>query len=46
VTRSPDERFDLRRLYETMVLIRLFEPEAERQYKKANIGGYCHLSTV
>lgn len=38
-------RFDLRRLYETMVLIRLFEPEAERQYKKANIGGYCHLST-
>jgi TPP-dependent pyruvate/acetoin dehydrogenase alpha subunit len=33
------ERFDLRRLYETMVLIRLFEPEAERQYKKANIGG-------
>jgi pyruvate dehydrogenase E1 component alpha subunit len=39
------ERFDLRRLYETMVLIRLFEPEAERQYKKANIGGYCHLST-
>ena len=39
------ERFDLRRLYETMVLIRLFEPEAERQYKQANIGGYCHLST-
>jgi pyruvate dehydrogenase E1 component alpha subunit len=39
------ERFDLRRLYETMVLIRLFESEAERQYKKANIGGYCHLST-
>jgi pyruvate dehydrogenase E1 component alpha subunit len=39
------ERFDLRRLYETMVLIRVFEPEAERQYKQANIGGYCHLST-
>jgi pyruvate dehydrogenase E1 component subunit alpha len=39
------DRPDLRRLYETMVLIRLFEPEAERQYKKANIGGYCHLST-
>lgn len=39
------ERFDVRRLYETMVLIRLFEPEAERQYKRANIGGYCHLST-
>jgi pyruvate dehydrogenase E1 component alpha subunit len=39
------ERFDLRLLYETMVLIRLFEPEAERQYKRANIGGYCHLST-
>jgi pyruvate dehydrogenase E1 component alpha subunit len=49
---SPDDdeaavarRFDLRRLYETMVFIRLFEPEAERQYTKANIGGYCHLST-
>ena len=47
VTRSATlaERFDLRRLYEMMVLIRLFEPEAERQYKQANIGGYCHLST-
>jgi pyruvate dehydrogenase E1 component alpha subunit len=28
-----------------MVLIREFEPEAERQYKKARIGGYCHLAT-
>jgi pyruvate dehydrogenase E1 component alpha subunit len=47
VTRSATSavRFDLRRLYEMMVLIRLFEPEAERQYKQANIGGYCHLST-
>ena len=35
----------LRELYEQMVLIRLFEPEAERQYKGAKIGGYCHLAT-
>ncbi|MHB1809117.1 MAG: pyruvate dehydrogenase (acetyl-transferring) E1 component subunit alpha [Solirubrobacteraceae bacterium] len=31
--------------YETMLLIRLFEEEAERQYKAARIGGYCHLSS-
>jgi pyruvate dehydrogenase E1 component alpha subunit len=31
--------------YETMMLIRLFEEEAERQYKAARIGGYCHLSS-
>jgi pyruvate dehydrogenase E1 component alpha subunit len=36
---------DLLKLYELMVLIREFEPEAERQYKKARIGGYCHLAT-
>jgi pyruvate dehydrogenase E1 component alpha subunit len=36
---------DLRRLYEQMVLIRVFETESERQYKAANIGGYCHLSS-
>ncbi len=30
-------------LYERMVLVRLFETEAERQYKAARIGGYCHL---
>lgn len=35
----------LRALYESMVLIRLFEEETERQYKKARIGGYCHLSS-
>ena len=35
----------LRELYETMVLIRLFEDETERQYKKARIGGYCHISS-
>jgi pyruvate dehydrogenase E1 component subunit alpha len=35
----------LRRLFETMLLIRAFEPEAERQYKAAKIGGYCHLAT-
>lgn len=27
-----------------MTLIRLFEQEAERQYKRARIGGYCHLA--
>lgn len=30
--------------YEKMVLIREFEAEAERQYKAAKIGGYCHLA--
>jgi pyruvate dehydrogenase E1 component alpha subunit len=39
----PDGR--LRELFETMLLIRAFEPEAERQYKAAKIGGYCHLAT-
>ncbi|MBJ7520704.1 MAG: hypothetical protein JHC84_13495 [Solirubrobacteraceae bacterium] len=34
-----------RDLYETMVLSRVFETEAERQYKAARIGGYCHLSS-
>lgn len=34
-----------RDLYRMMVLSRLFETEAERQYKAAKIGGYCHLST-
>ena len=28
-----------------MLLIRTFETEAERQYKAARIGGYCHLSS-
>lgn len=32
-------------LYERMVLIRLFEEEVERQYKRARIGGYCHLAS-
>jgi pyruvate dehydrogenase E1 component alpha subunit len=35
----------LRRMLELMVLVRAFEPEAERQYKAAKIGGYCHLAT-
>jgi pyruvate dehydrogenase E1 component alpha subunit len=39
---SPAER---RELYELMVLSRVFETEAERQYKAARIGGYCHLSS-
>lgn len=34
-----------RDLHARMVLIRAFEMEAERQYKAARIGGYCHLST-
>lgn len=32
-------------LYERMVLIRRFEEEVERQYKRARIGGYCHLAS-
>src|SRR6476469_573585 len=39
------DRDTLLRLFELMLLIRAFEPEAERQYKKARIGGYCHLAT-
>jgi pyruvate dehydrogenase E1 component alpha subunit len=39
---SPALRRDL---YELMVLSRVFETEAERQYKAARIGGYCHLSS-
>jgi pyruvate dehydrogenase E1 component alpha subunit len=39
---SPKE--GLRELYARMVLIRCFEEETERQYKKARIGGYCHLA--
>jgi len=35
----------MRRLFELMLLIRAFEPETERQYKAAKIGGYCHLAT-
>lgn len=31
--------------FQTMVEIREFETEAERQYKGAKIGGYCHLSS-
>jgi pyruvate dehydrogenase E1 component alpha subunit len=31
--------------FEQMCLIRDFEEEAERQYKAAKIGGYCHLSS-
>ena len=34
-----------RELYTNMVLGRVFETEAERQYKAARIGGYCHLSS-
>src|ERR1700749_4063378 len=31
--------------YRRMFLIRRFEEAAERQYKAARIGGYCHLSS-
>jgi pyruvate dehydrogenase E1 component alpha subunit len=36
---------DVLRMYGTMSLIRHFEEAAERQYKAARIGGYCHLSS-
>jgi pyruvate dehydrogenase E1 component alpha subunit len=36
---------DLLSLYGRMATIRRFEEEAERQYKAARIGGYCHLSS-
>ena len=36
---------DLLVMYEQMLMIRVFETEAERQYKAARIGGYCHLSS-
>jgi pyruvate dehydrogenase E1 component alpha subunit len=36
---------ELQAVYEQMALIRRFETEAERQYKLARIGGYCHLSS-
>jgi pyruvate dehydrogenase E1 component alpha subunit len=36
---------DLLAMYEQMLLIRVFETEAERQYKAARIGGHCHLSS-
>lgn len=39
VTRATPE------LYGRMALIRELEFEAERQYKAAQIGGYCHLSS-
>jgi pyruvate dehydrogenase E1 component alpha subunit len=39
---SPERMLEM---YERMMLIRRFEEEAERQYKAARIGGYCHLSS-
>src|SRR4051794_28736254 len=38
------QRMDVER-YGLMALIRELETEAERQYKLARIGGYCHLSS-
>lgn len=43
--RPPVTTESRRDLYQMMVLSRLFETEAERQYKAAKIGGYCHLSS-
>src|ERR1700750_3243870 len=36
---------DLYEHYRMMFMIRRFEEAAERQYKAARIGGYCHLSS-
>jgi pyruvate dehydrogenase E1 component subunit alpha len=41
----PEQQSDALAAYEEMALIRVFETEAERQYKLAHIGGYCHLSS-
>jgi pyruvate dehydrogenase E1 component alpha subunit len=41
---APDSSHGLD-LYERMALIRVFEEEVERQYKRARIGGYCHLAS-
>jgi pyruvate dehydrogenase E1 component alpha subunit len=41
---APTVRPELLDYHEQMLLIRHFETEAERQYKLARIGGYCHLS--
>ncbi len=38
------EPLDLLDALRQMTLIRIFEQEAERQYKRARIGGYCHLA--
>lgn len=40
----PEAPLDLLDALRQMTLIRLFEQEAERQYKRARIGGYCHLA--
>jgi pyruvate dehydrogenase E1 component alpha subunit len=45
VAKTPNTPATTLRHYETMSLIRRFEEEAERQYKAARIGGYCHLSS-
>ncbi len=41
----PSDALQLLAQYQRLVLIREFEQEAERQYKAARIGGYCHLSS-
>jgi pyruvate dehydrogenase E1 component alpha subunit len=43
-THTPETPLDLLDALRQMTLIRLFEQEAERQYKRARIGGYCHLA--
>lgn len=41
---TPEPPDTLRTLYQQMVLVRRFEEKAEEMYKKAYIGGYCHLN--
>jgi pyruvate dehydrogenase E1 component alpha subunit len=41
---APAPELDLLDALRQMTLIRLFEQESERQYKRARIGGYCHLA--
>jgi pyruvate dehydrogenase E1 component alpha subunit len=41
---TPPAPLDLLDALRQMTLIRVFEQEAERQYKRARIGGYCHLA--
>jgi pyruvate dehydrogenase E1 component alpha subunit len=42
---APTRHSLLAHLYGQMALIREFETEAERQYKAARIGGYCHVAS-
>lgn len=42
---GPDEQSEtLRRYFQQMTLIRLFELKAQEMYQRAKVGGYCHLN--